>query len=85
METTKKSTFKILFYLKKNAPKKNEKVAIMCRITVNGKLNEIRSGIEECYSKIQKNEGTVNSAKSKNTFLGMDNGEITLFKFYEQL
>jgi len=33
----KKSKFKILFYLKKNAPKKNEKVAIMCRITVNGK------------------------------------------------
>jgi len=52
---------------------------------INSKLNEIRSGIEECYSKIQKNEGTVNSAKLKNTFLRMDNGEITFFKFYEQL
>ena len=37
METTKKSTFKVLFYLKKNAPKKNGLVPIMCRITVNGK------------------------------------------------
>jgi len=36
MEATKKSTFKVLFYLKKNAPKKNELVPIMCRITVNG-------------------------------------------------
>src|SRR5690606_8535813 len=35
METTKKSTFKVLFYLKKNAPKKNGKVTDMCRITVN--------------------------------------------------
>src|SRR5690606_26846688 len=37
METTKKSTFKLLFYLKKNAPKKNGKVTIMCRITVNNR------------------------------------------------
>lgn len=36
METTKKSTFKVLFYLKKNALKKNGMVPIMCRITVNG-------------------------------------------------
>ncbi|GEN71185.1 site-specific integrase [Chryseobacterium lathyri] len=119
METTKKSTFKVLFYLKKNAPKKNGKVTVMCRITVNGtqsafstkldisaqnwdlkygrvlgksreaqevngKLDKIRLGIEECYSKILKNEGTVNSTKLKNTVLGMENGELTFFKFYEQ-
>ncbi len=119
METTKKSTFKVLFYLKKNAPKKNGKVTVMCRITVNGKqsafstkldisasnwdlkygrvlgksreaqdvngkLDKIRLGIEECYSKILKNEGAVSSAKLKNTFLGMESGELTFFKFYEQ-
>ena len=119
METTKKSTFKVLFYLKKNAPKKNGKVTVMCRITVNGKqsafstkldisasnwdlkygrvlgksreaqevngkLDKIRLGMEECYSKILKNEGAVNSAKLKNTFLGMESGELTFFKFYEQ-
>ncbi|MEG1021835.1 MAG: site-specific integrase, partial [Myroides sp.] len=118
MEMKKKSTFKVLFYLKKNAPKKNGKVAIMCRITVNGnqsafstkldissanwdlkygrvlgksreaqdlncKLDKIRFGIEECYSKILKNEGTVNSSKLKNTFLGMASDELTFFKFYE--
>ncbi|WP_010254917.1 site-specific integrase [Myroides injenensis] len=119
MEMTKKSTFKVLFYLKKNAPKKNGMVPIMCRITVNGqqsafstkldisapnwdlkygrvlgksreaqdlnsKLDKIRFGVEECYSKILKNEGAVNSAKLKNTFLGMESGELTFFKFYEQ-
>ena len=119
METTKKSTFKVLFYLKKNAPKKNGLVPIMCRITVNGtqsafstkldisstnwdlkygrvlgksreaqdlngKLDKIRLGIEECYSKILKNEGAVSSAKLKNAFLGMESGELTFFKFCEQ-
>ena len=38
---------------------------------VSGKLDKIRLVIEECYSKILKNEGAVNSAKLKNTFLGM--------------
>lgn len=33
-----RSTFKILFYLKRNAPKKNGLVPVMCRITVNGKI-----------------------------------------------
>src|SRR5690606_14653170 len=51
---------------------------------VNGKLDKIRLGIEECYSKILKNEGTVNSIKIKNAYLGMESGEITFFKFYEQ-
>ena len=36
MKQNRKSTFKVLFYLKKNAPKKNGKVAIMCRITIDG-------------------------------------------------
>src|SRR5690606_17082904 len=119
METTKKSTFKALFYLKKNAPTKNGKATVMCTITVNGnqsafsskldisatnwdlkygrvlgksreaqetnsKLDKIRSGIEECYSKILKSEGAANSTKLKNAFLGMESGELTFFKFYEQ-
>src|SRR5690606_3672793 len=51
---------------------------------VNGKLDKIRLGIEECYSKTLKNEGTVNSAKLKNVFLGMESGELTFFKFYDR-
>ena len=33
-----RATFKILFYLKRNAPKKNGLIPVMCRITVNGKI-----------------------------------------------
>ena len=119
METTKRSTFKVLFYLKKNAPKKNGMVPIMCRITVNGKqstfsakldispstwdlkygrvsgkskeaqnlntkLDSIRMGIEKCHSKIMESDGSVNSDKLKDVFLGMESGDLTFFKFYDR-
>jgi len=35
-----RSTFRVLFYLKRNAPKKNGLVPVMCRITVNGKTSQ---------------------------------------------
>ncbi len=38
MKTTKRSTFKILFYLKKNAPKKDGTIPIMVRITIDRKV-----------------------------------------------
>ena len=36
MEQEKRSTFKLLFYLKKNEPKKNGNVPVMGRITIDG-------------------------------------------------
>lgn len=33
-----RSTFKVLFYLKRNAPKRNGLIPVMCHITVNGKI-----------------------------------------------
>ena len=33
-----KSTFKVLFYLKKGSEKRNGEVTIMARVTVDGKL-----------------------------------------------
>lgn len=35
-----RSTFRVLFYLKRNAPKKNGLVPVICRITVNGKISQ---------------------------------------------
>ena len=35
-----RSRFRILFYLKRNAPKSNGLVPVMCRITVNGKISQ---------------------------------------------
>ncbi|KAA6339007.1 Tyrosine recombinase XerD [termite gut metagenome] len=41
-----KSTFKILFYLKRNAPRKNGNVPIIGRITVDGKIAQISTKLE---------------------------------------
>lgn len=35
-----RSTFRVLFYFKRNTPKKNGLVPVMCRITVNGKISK---------------------------------------------
>ena len=35
-----RSTFRVLFYLKRNAPKKNGLVPVMCRVTVNSKVSQ---------------------------------------------
>ena len=44
--TVMKSTFKILFYLKKNEPKKNGHVVIMVRITVDGDQVQFSSKLD---------------------------------------
>ena len=41
-----KSTFRILFYLKKNEPKKNGHVTIMIRITVDGSNTQFSSKLD---------------------------------------
>ena len=35
-----RSTVRVLFYLKRNAPKKNGLVPVMYRLTVNGKISQ---------------------------------------------
>lgn len=41
-----RSTFKVLFYLKKNAPKKNGFIPVMCRITVDGTICQFYSKVD---------------------------------------
>lgn len=41
-----RSTFKVLFYLKRNAPKKNGLIPVMCRITVSGKVSQFSSKLD---------------------------------------
>ena len=46
MEQTKKSTFKLLFYLKKNELKKNGNAPIMARITIDGSPKTLGTKLE---------------------------------------
>ena len=43
-----KSTFKVLFYLKKGSEKKNGEVMIMARITIDGKLCQFSTNKAAC-------------------------------------
>lgn len=45
MKTIKRATFKVLFYLKKNAPKKDGSIPVMGRITINGKITQFSTKI----------------------------------------
>ena len=55
-----KSTFKVLFYLKKGSEKKNGEVMIMARITIDGKLcqfSKYPAGKLECGSRKSERQG----------------------------
>lgn len=46
MKQTKRSTFNLLFYIKRNQPKKNGKVSIRARITIDGKARAFGTKLE---------------------------------------
>lgn len=45
-----RSTFKVLFYLKRNKDKNQKVVPVMGRITVNGSMAFIRELIASCHT-----------------------------------
>ena len=53
-----KSTFKVLFYLKKGSEKRNGEVMIMARITIDGKLAQFNTKLEVNPKNWQAKAGT---------------------------
>ncbi len=70
MKQTKRATFKLLFYLKKNAPKKDGTIPIMARITINGKIAQFSTklsvDLKKWNLKFGKVSGRSNEVKSIN-------------------
>ncbi len=62
-----KSTFKILFYLKKNEPKKNGHVTIMIRITVDGSNTQFSSKLDIHPDEWDTSKGQARTGKGYNT------------------
>ena len=56
-----RSTFKVLFYLKCNAPKKDGLIPVMCRITINGKIAQFscKLDVEEKSWSVEFGRGPV--------------------------
>jgi site-specific recombinase XerD len=68
-----RSTFNILFYIKRNEPKKDGRVVIMVRVTINGVRSQFSSKLlvqpEQWDSKNERVKGQVAEARNLNRLL----------------
>ena len=87
MKKVKRSTFKVLFYLKKNAPKKNGKVAIMGRITIDNQVAQFSTKLEILPQKWDLKYGRVIGQTEEATQLNRKLEEIRsrMVTHYEEL
>jgi hypothetical protein len=82
-----RSTFKVLFYLKRDKQKRNGKAPLFCRITVDGK--ETRFGMKKdvhpgCWDvKTGKATGRTGEATEINALI--DNAKSAIYKVYRDL
>lgn len=87
MEQTKKSTFKLLFYLKKNELKKNGNAPIMARITINGTPKTFGTKLEINPNNWDLKYGRVEgkSAQALSINKKLDNIRGRIDKIYEDM
>lgn len=80
-------TFKILFYLKRNAPKKNGLVPVMCRITVNGKISQFscKLDVEEKLWDTKTGRATGRSSVALETNRMLDKIRVGINKAYQDI
>ncbi|MDD3196258.1 MAG: site-specific integrase [Paludibacter sp.] len=79
-----KSTFKVLFYLKKGSEKRNGEVTIMARVTVDGKLCQFstKQSIHPNHWNVKAGKATGKSGGQINTLL--DDIKASLHQIYHE-
>ena len=82
-----RSTFKILFYLKRNAPKKSGLVPVMCRVTVNGKISQFscKLDVEEKLWNVQSGKMSGKSLASQEANRMLDKIRVGVTKAYQEI
>lgn len=82
-----RSTFKVLFYLKRNAPKKNGLIPVMCRITVNGKISQFscKLDVEEKTWNIELGRVSGRSTVAQETNRMLDKIRVGINKAYQDI
>jgi putative bacteriophage integrase len=82
-----RSTFKVLFYLKRNAPKKNGLVPVMCRVTVNGKISQFscKLDVEEKQWNIELGRMSGRSTIAQETNRMLDKIRVGINKAYQEI
>ncbi|MGM8362241.1 site-specific integrase [Flavobacterium sp. ARAG 55.4] len=87
MEQEKRSTFKLLFYLKKNEPKKNGNVPVMGRITIDGTPKSFSTKLDINPNNWDLKHGRVlgKSTQALSTNLKLDNIRVRINKIYDDM
>jgi site-specific recombinase XerD len=87
MEQEKRSTFKLLFYLKKNEPKKNGNVPVMGRITIDGIPKSFSTKLDINPNNWDLKHGRIlgKSAQALSTNLKLDNIRVRINKIYDDM
>ena len=87
METVKRSTFKLLYYLKKNEPKKNGNVPVMGRITIDGTPKTFATKLEIDPKSWDLKHGRVlgKSSQALNTNQKLDKIRVRIDKIYDDM
>ncbi|MBB4801657.1 site-specific integrase [Flavobacterium aquidurense] len=87
METVKRSTFKLLFYLKKNEPKKNGNVPVMGRITIDGTPKTFATKLEIDPNSWDLKHGRVlgKSSQALSTNQKLDKIRVRINKIYDDM
>ena len=82
-----RSTFKVLFYLKRNAPKKNGLIPVMYRITVNGKISQFscKLDVEEKTWNIELGRVSGRSTVAQETNRMLDKIRVGINKAYQDI
>ena len=82
-----RSTFKVLFYLKRNAPKKNGLIPVMCRITVNGKISQFscKLDVEEKTWNMELGRVSGRSTVAQETNRMLDKIRVGINKAYQDI
>ena len=80
-------TFRVLFYLKRNAPKKNGLVPVMCRITINGKISQFscKLDVEEKLWNVSLGRMSGRSIVAQEANRMLDKIRIGINKAYQEI
>ena len=82
-----RNTFRVLFYLKRNAPKKNGLVPVMCRITVNGKISQFscKLDVEEKLWNVSLGRMSGRSVVAQEANRMLDKIRVGINKAYQEI
>lgn len=82
-----RSTFKVLFYLKCNAPKKDGLIPVMCRITINGKIAQFscKLDVEEKSWNVELGRVSGRSIAAQETNRMLDKIRVGINQAYQKI